>query len=399
MIQKLTPTPDSKRLLSTHVDDTPRHEFSVRMIESEQELEAIVPAWQRLLETAVHRNLMLDPDFLIPAIKHLSEDSVQVLVVEAPQKSNPDAPPVMCGLLPLKRPRGFRASRSDWEVWMHDQCVDGTPLLREDCAAETLDAIFDHLTVSEKSGLLRLDMITNEGRFAQVLTDVLHARGLPVCCRDSYTRACFRPELDAETYCQKHVSKSVAKTQRRLSRRMDERGAVSVVAYRDAESAEPMIEHFLRLEASGWKGESGTALKSQTANRKFFQEMVRRSMSNDKLSFLTLKLDNQPIAMLCDLYSGAVGYSFKTAFDDALGEFSPGMMIELRNIEYMHDLGVDCVDSCTMPNNQTINRIWGQRLRFQNVTIPLGGRWSRLKVAAMPLLKEMRDVFFRWKAR
>jgi hypothetical protein len=344
------------------------------------------------MDTAVHRNLMFDPDFLIPAFKHLADGAVQVLVVEAPPKSNFDAAPVLCGLLPLKKKTNrFQSLIAGHETWLHEPCFDGTPLLRDDCASEVLHAIFDYLATREKTTLLRLDAVSNEGRFGQVLTDVLRAREITPFCRDSFTRAGLKPEFDAETYFEKHVSKSVAKTQRRLSRRLEERGTVSLIAHRDGESAQTMIEHFLRLEASGWKGESGTALKCQTANREFFQEMVERCLSKEKLSFLTLNFNGQPIAMLCDLYTGSIGYSFKTAFDEALREFSPGTMIELKNIEYLHDLGIDFMDSCTMPDNQAINRIWGQRLRFQNLTIPLSGRFARLSVASMPLLKEMRN--------
>ncbi len=392
MIQKLTTSLDADRRISTPIDDSPRHEFSVRLIDSLEELEALEDAWQRLMDTAVHRNLMFDPDFLIPAFKHFADGAVQVLIVEAPYRNGFSTSAVLCGLLPLKKqPNRFRSLTSGHETWIHEQCFDGTPLLRDDCASEVLHAICDHLATQEKTISLRLDTVSNEGRFAEVLTNVLRERHVSPFTRDSYTRACLRPEFDAETYFEKHVSKSVAKTQRRLSRRLEERGAVSLTAYRDADSATTMIEHFLRLEASGWKGESGTALKCQTANREFFQEMVERCLSKEKLSFLTVQLDGQPIAMLCDLYSGGIGYSFKTAFDDSLREFSPGMMAELRNIEYMHDLGIEFMDSCAMPENQTINRIWGQRRRFQNLTIPLGGPLSRLSVAAMPLLKEIRN--------
>ena len=52
--------------------------------------------------------------------------------------------------------------------------------------------------------------------------------------------------------------------------------------------------------------------------------MVSRSAAHGKLSFLALRLDGIPIAMLCDLYSEGLGYSYKTVFDNELADFSPG---------------------------------------------------------------------------
>ena len=115
--------------------------------------------------------------------------------------------------------------------------------------------------------------------------------------------------------------------------------------------------------------------------------MVARSTVDDRVSFLSLKLDGQPIAMLCDLYAEGFGCSYKTAFDEAYSQFSPGLLIEIENIKHMHQIKIASMDSCTDPNNATINRIWKDRIGFQSVVIALRRGIPSLATAAMPMLQ------------
>jgi hypothetical protein len=62
----------------------------------------------------------------------------------------------------------------------------------------------------------------------------------------------------------------------------------------------------------------------------------------------------------------------------------------MKNVEYLHEAGVDLVDSCTAPDNETINRIWGGKLRFQDLVIPIGGNLSRWASAIMPLVQQLK---------
>ena len=393
MIQKLRTVPSAARLARSGVlADAPQAEFTARWIDSVEELERLQPAWERLMDVAIHRNLMFDPDFLIPAFRHLADKSVRILVIEATPKNQRQATPVVCGLLPLQTKRVYGLPLASLEIWLHEQCVDGTPLLRFDCAKPTLEFLFDFLAETAKTKLFSLPTVSNSGEFGNLLTDVLFARGIKAFQRDSFTRACFRPEADANIYFDLHVSSSMQRTQRRLTRRLEEQGEVSVTRYCDADDSDSMLARFLQLEASGWKAETGTALRSKPSSEAFFRELVTRSMRHGKLSFLAVELNGQPISMLCDLYAGDSGYAFKTAFDDKYQEYSPGMMAELRNIESMHDNGITFVDSCTLPDNETINRIWGGRIRFQSLVIPLRGKFSRWAVAALPIMQQLRHL-------
>lgn len=390
MIQKPLPSlsVSSSLARAAAATDTPAANFRGRLIESVDELEALKSDWERLLDVSLHRNLFLDPDFLIPAIKHLADGSVKVLVIDAPQKSDASGPRVICGLLPLQKKRLYGLPLRGLESWLHDQCYDSTPLLRCDCVKDVLSFMLDFLEEHEKTAMLSLNVVSGEHEFSRVLTDVLYARETVPFYRDAFTRASFQPELDYETYLQLNVSKRVRQNFRRLHRRLEEQGEVSVTSGQDPALSDQLSDRFLELEASGWKAESGTAIRCHESTQNFFREMAARSLANEKMKFLTVSFNGKPISMLCDLHSGDRGYSYKTAFADEMQDYSPGLMAEMHNIQNMHDDGVRFMDSCTSPDNAMINRIWKGRTRFQSLIVPLQGRLTRWATAMMPLMQQ-----------
>jgi len=91
--------------------------------------------------------------------------------------------------------------------------------------------------------------------------------------------------------------------------------------------------------------------------------------------------------MLSDIQSGNCVYSFKTAYDDEFSAFSPGQQVELKNLEFLHRDGIVLGDSCTSTSNSTINRIWGQKVAFQNLILSLTPGFARTTVKALPLVQ------------
>lgn len=370
--------------------DLPLMNFTGRLIHDLKELESIAARWQRLMETAVYPNLFFDPDFLIPAIRHLEQNDVAVLVVEAPRRMHPEGEPVICALMPLVSKSIYGMPLSGREIWKHDQCFDCTPLLRRDCAAEALQFALQYLHTEHGVQMLSVNTVAGQGAFANLLTNQFYGSLMTVFHRDAFTRACFSPASDAETYINSQVSKSTRKGTQRLSRKLAESGDLTT-QWSDASSRVAdhamWIDEYLNLEAAGWKGREGTALSTSDATLAFFREMATRTMPLGKLQMLKVSLDGRPVSMICDLFGHNRGAHFKTTFDESLHEFSPGLIAELENIPQLHQRNLELVDSCADPNHSMINRVWSDRVRFQSLVIALGGKLSQAAVASMPLLQ------------
>jgi len=373
--------------------DLPKIEFRGRLCSSIEELEALVGPWERLIETAVRKNPFFDPDFLIPAFKHLNDDnSAQLLVIEAPQRVNEQLPRVLCGLIPIKKKRFYGMPIRSYESWKHDQCFDTTPLIRADVATETMSFMFDFIATELKSSLFSFENVAGEGEFARLLTHEFYQNERTVFHRDAYNRACFIPEADAETYIKSEVAKNTRKGTLRLERKLSGLGEMKTWVMQNDSDASKWAEEFLRLEGAGWKGKAGTAMSSTPSETQFFREMIRRTHRAGKLSMVKIEFIGQPISMICDVHQASSAIHFKTAFDETYSQYTPGLIAELKNIERLHGTNTEMMDSCAAPNHPMINRVWSGRTRFQSVVVATGKKTSRYATAIMPIMQLLKNI-------
>lgn len=347
------------------------------------ELESMLDTWNHLCQHAVYRNPSVEPNFLIPALRHLASDRVKLLIVEHLHASPLQR---MVGLVPVEQKRIYQVPLKSAEIWKHDQCFDSTPLLCQNHAADVWQLICQKLAESGFN-LFSLDTVSAEAPFENVLQHAEQRLLLKRFQRESFQRAAFRPEKSPEDYVQKHVSKSIRKNSRRLFRRLEDLGMVTWETSNAQSDYDSLARNFLQIESSGWKGQAATALASNPETTEFFRELIQRSARLGKARFLSLKLDGRPIAMLADIQSGDSVYSYKTAYDDEFSKYSPGQQIEVKNLEFLHRDNIAFGDSCTASDNSTINRIWGQKSKFQNVIFSLKPGLASLALRSLPLLQ------------
>jgi len=172
-----------------------------------------------------------------------------------------------------------------------------------------------------------------------------------------------------------------------MGRRLAELGDVCIEVSGADSDWQYLTNEFLRLEACGWKGQNGTALRSTPQTEAFYRDIIKRAADRGKARFVTLKLDGKPIAMLSDIRSGDTVYSYKSAFDETYGRYSPGVQCEFKNIEYLHDEKITIADSCTSPDNLIFSRIWGQELAFQSVVFGLRNTVTKTIVRLLPTVQ------------
>lgn len=199
----------------------------------------------------------------------------------------------------------------------------------------------------------------------------------------------FRPRADAEQYLEAVLRGRRRKEYRRLERRLAEEGTLRYRVIRAPEEAPAFTQAFVSLEASGWKGEAGTAFASKRTHREFFERVVHAAAEQGKFDGLVLELDGRPIAMQCSLMNGNVYFAWKVAYDEALARFSPGVLLEIENIRRLHDEPNAFMDSCATPDHWISNRLWPDRRLIETVLLSSSRRGGWF-VAALPLMQRLR---------
>lgn len=96
-----------------------------------------------------------------------------------------------------------------------------------------------------------------------------------------------------------------------------------------------------RVEASGWKGEQGTAIVSAPETETFYTEVARAFAGRDELRFSRIALDGTTASFDFTLLHGGRLYLLKTGFDERFRKLAPGLVMRLSIVERCFELGLD----------------------------------------------------------
>ncbi len=365
--------------------DLPTNELTCQWIDDTDQLAQWREEWTRLAECCLCPNIFYEHQMLLPALRHLANPRVRVLIVRAPQRNQPGKQ-VLCGLVPIEIGSPILPVQSA-KFWQHLHCFLATPLIRADVAEETLKAIFEFLK-SEGIGLLHLNEVSAEGPFHQTLVDHLHHSGLNFLTKRLFQRSMFLRKLNDEEFFEQWPRKRRHEVGRH-ERRLCESGTVTVHQLTPQDCIERFADQFLTLESLGWKAQKGTAMVLCPKQASFLRESFAALAADGKFMGLTLALDGIAIAMKSNLLTHRGGFAFKIAYDPAWSRFSPGVILEKANVTKLHTNGIDWMDSCAQPDHPMINALWPQRRVLQSMLIATGTPASNAALAVYPAARYM----------
>lgn len=339
---------------------TPGEPFVVS-IETADALEPYADSWRELATDACEPNSFLEPWQMLPALRMLGQGErvvVLLVLVNAPQGK----PPKLIGLLPLVRKRRLGIVRV-LSTWQHPYMFLGTPLLHKGHAREAWRALLEWVARNPGGAhILELPLLLAEGPSHLAAIDVFRKSRCLSFDVDRFSRATLVPQASADEVVGRAASSGIRKEWRRQRRRLAELGQLELRVMSASDSAATWIDDFLRLEALGWKGRSGTAMGCQEEHNAYFRRICMDAARDGRLQMLGLFLDGTAIAMKCNFVSGRKAFTFKIAFDETYRAYSPGVLLDLDYIEHVHTYRmIDRADSCAVPDHEMIARLWPDR--------------------------------------
>ncbi|MDC7986686.1 GNAT family N-acetyltransferase [Rhodoplanes sp. TEM] len=311
-------------------------------------------AWAALAAGAIVPNVFYAPAFALAATP-LHGRGVGAIVIR-------DAEDRLVGLFPM------RLSRTRWGVplplmvgWTHPFAPLGTPLLDPGDPAGVVGAAVDHLARAHPGVPLLLPCCPADGPVAAALDAAIARRGGRQAAFGVHARAELRSPSGPDA--PPAILDPRAKEHARQRRRLAERGAPTFDLARGPAAREALAD-FFALEAQGWKGRAGTAAASRPAELAMMTEAVTGLAETPGAGALVarLRLDGRPIAAGVVLTSGRAAWFWKTAYDETLAKFSPGVLLTLDlSAALLREPDIDVVDSCAVENHPMIDRLWPGR--------------------------------------
>jgi CelD/BcsL family acetyltransferase involved in cellulose biosynthesis len=330
--------------------------YSVTALDEHRIPAALAEEIAALAQEAVEANVFYEPWLLDPALESWQPAGLRLVVVR-------DGAGALTGFFPFYIQRHLRGLVHSLRLWRHLYCFLCTPLVARRAARETLAALADWIESGRApANMIEMDWVGADGPFAELLDAQILARPRWTTHSALRERALFKPRSKPEV----GISADHMKKLRRLERKLGELGPVQYRVLAEGDPASEWIEHFLRLEASGWKGRGGSALASDAASTGYFRRIVDEGARRRRVQLLSLELAGRPIAMKCNFLAGDGAFIFKVAYDEDYAKFSPGLLLELFNSQHVVEACAELawVDSCANPDSPLFNRLWTDRRRL-----------------------------------
>ncbi|HEU0025134.1 MAG TPA: GNAT family N-acetyltransferase [Thermoleophilaceae bacterium] len=326
-------------------------------------------AWRRLVDRSVDANPFFEPDFLMPAARHLGARGGGLLVLE-------DSTDWLACL-----PVTSRATKLQVPVlagWRTPYTFLGTPLVAQGHEDALPELLLDGLK-GRLSGVAMVDQVPRASGAWAALADSLVVGDLVAVARRDFERAAFDPSVHGT---QLPLSSKRRANLRRTRRRLEERLGADA-EFVQLEADERNIRRFLELEASGWKGNAGTAVAAQPEHAVFFADLCWRFALAGRLELTAIRCAGRTVAMATMLTSRDCRFAFKLAFDEEFRQQAPGTQLIVEVAEHCSKSDVGLIDSCSDPENDTMNRLWPDRRPLVSVVLARPGvRAGVLKRAA-----------------
>lgn len=339
-------------------------------------------AWDEVGKQATGAGPFAQPWFVEQSLLHCDRaGEVRLAIVE-------DGLGGWIGTMPLAPVwRYGRVPFPHWENWRHPNMFTGAPLVLPGRETEFWEQLIAGLEgISSSRFALRLCDLPSDEPATQALLSQCGETGRPIKFDHIRSRAMLGADVAAEEDWQQKLKPDLRRRLSSLERKLvAEHGELEFSTCRDQAAAAALIEEFLRLEHSGWKGEAGSALLCDNGNEAFFRGTIAAAAAHGAVEFAALRAGGHMLAMSAHFIAGS-GYchGFKMAFNQAFGAFAPGVLLLGRMTG--HFIAGRCLpfDSCSAPEQQPIGKFWPSRRELVDCGLALGGKagWTAFRALA-----------------
>jgi len=285
-------------------------------------LDAIEAQWRELCETGLCEFPFCRPEWIRAYLRAFAPHSRVVLLTARMEGK-------LTGILPLVEEstwyRGvpMRALRgaANWHTYRFDAvCAPGLP------GQAAVFALWQRLKDLDGWSMLEFPSVPADAALRALLSHACQD-GFPTAEWESIQSPYYVMPQAAEMpeWWLAPLSANFRSQVRRKSRKLAESGHIAVDRSFSADS--PALARFFELEASGWKGQHGTAIAKDPRTLQFYSEIAGDAARFGYLALYLLRKDGAPIAGQFGLSYRGRYYMPKTTYDESLGEYAPGHIL------------------------------------------------------------------------
>jgi len=316
--------------------------------------------WQGVSDASIDPNPFFSPAFLRPFLQEMGSRSVRLIAVRNVETGTwMVAAPVGRRRLGLAVPVGA--------VWATEYSPLGTPLLHPEAGPDAIGLFLKAAAGGVKT--LAVPYLPLASETARRLMETRFGR-IAVTARTH--RACHEGGAKGAEQLEAAFSGKRRKEMRRLLRRLGDHGETRFESLTGADASQG-FEAFLDLEAAGWKGQAGTALKSRSETASFARQAIANIAGKNNLRIDRLWAGDKLVAALILFLEGGHAFAWKIAYDEDYARYSPGAQLVLETFRKNLELpGFKQADSLAVPGHSMIEPLWRGRLETATLLVAFG---------------------------
>ncbi len=269
-----------------------------------------------------------------------------------------------------------------------------TPLLDRDAAPEAAAGLCAQARQSGARAIV-FHNVSLQGPAMAAMRTALARDGLSPRIITAHSRASLDATREADDILRDGLGPKKLKELRRQRNRLAEHGDVTFHIARTPDEVAAILDTFLALEASGWKGKRGTALQQRAGDDAFIRRATAALATRGQCEIVTLKVGEAAVASGVMVRHLDRAYYFKIGIDERFAKYSPGVQLTLDVTRHLcADPAIASADSTAAPGHPMIDPIWRERLAIGDVVLPLyrNDPVATLTYAALSLRHRAREA-------
>jgi len=363
-------------------------EFSVSYLDR-NDIFALGESWEKLSTNVIEENPYYSPTFMRALLEHVeSTCDIKALAVYKDT--------LLVGFLPfvIDKWRWMKAAPLNC-AWINPYITLTTPLVDRDYPREVVEALVAGMNEHGAAGSFWLfDNFNLDGPVGKLFNEILKAGNLPSKIFNEFNRPILDQGATFDEHMRAHVSKSRIKGLKRSRKRLCEQGTVSLRSYNRGPELETAVEEFLTIEASGWKGEQGTALACEESTKAFARQAFGSSDGKSITRADVLYLDEKAIAVSLAIYVGKTAFTLKCAYDEEYRSYGPGLLLEQDIIEdFFETRWADRLDSAITVSGHVLQGLWSDSMRVGDLLLCADGAKTPENFKHYAQIEKLRRLF------
>ncbi len=246
----------------------------------------------------------------------------------------------------------------------------GTPLIARDAPSGWAQALMGALIALRRPIILK--HLPVSGPIGETLLAALADHAAQWRIIDPFERPIATQAPSYDAFARRAYGRSRRKGLKRLHNALSASGALSLTGSTDTIDCAAAVAPFLTLEAGGWKGARGSALADRRETIAMLERLFRADHPPGSRRVDELRLDGRPIAISMSLVQAGTAFLWKTAYDERLRRYAPGIVLEDAIVQALHtDPGLEGLDSCTLAPSP-LQDLYDERLSIADLMIVPG---------------------------